>query len=241
MKTGTYGIPITKNMANLDETTAEESQQMPEQEEHPQDENPETSLSAQHTEESSPPADATADLAEGAVPNPALEIQPLLEKIENLEQGVAQLTKNVEQLSQQVVLIPRQVRQLGAKVDDVTESISQPRVRDMLNNFLLLHDLIEQMALAAESEVESAKNYQVLRDQILQALQVNGISLITEAQRFDPELHKAVETIACETPDEDGEIVRVYRPGFRTERTILRYAEVVVKRFQKPDNAEEEK
>ncbi len=146
---------------------------------------------------------------------------------------MTQLIKNVEQLSRQVVLIPRQVRQLGAKVDDITESISQPRVRDMLNNFLLLHDLLEQMTLTAESDVESTKNYQVLRDQILQVLRVNGISPIIEDQRFNPAIHQAVETVACETPDEDGEIVRLYRTGFCTELAILRYAEVVVKRYQK--------
>lgn len=221
----------SKNMANVNEKKLEETQLISDQEEHTKSENPESSLPAQNTEESSASAAVTVDQIEGEPQNPVLDIQPILERIGNLEQGMIQLTKDVEQLSQQVVLIPRQVRQLGTKVDDITESVSQPRVRDLLNNFLLLYDLIEQMALTAESDEESTKDYQVLRDQILQVLRVNGIFPITEDQRFEPEVHKAIETIACETPDEDGKIERVYRTGFRTDRAILRYAEVVVKRY----------
>jgi molecular chaperone GrpE len=158
------------------------------------------------------------------------DVQSLVGRMESLEKTVGDLAVEIKQLNQRVDLIPPQVRQLGTKVDDMTESISHPRTRDLLGRFLQLHDLVEQMGLA-ETDTASAGNYQVLRDQILQTLELNGISQISDNKRFDPNLHKAVETMSCQNPDEDGEIVRIYRPGFRTERAVLRYTEVVVKRL----------
>jgi len=97
-----------------------------------------------------------------------------------------------------------QVRQLRERVDNITESITPPRIRDLLHSVLLLYDLVESMAVTAEPGSVYAQNYQVLRDQILQLLRINGISPIPETQRFDPHLHKALETVACTEPEEDG-------------------------------------
>ncbi|MGD2086294.1 MAG: nucleotide exchange factor GrpE [Candidatus Aminicenantes bacterium] len=161
------------------------------------------------------------------------DVQFLKERMQSLEQTVGDLAGEIKQLSQRVDLIPPQVRHLGTKVDDMTESISHPRIRDLLGMFLQLHDLVEQMGLAAP-DTASAVNYQVLQDQILQTLELNGISRISDNKRFDPNIHKAVETVSCQDPDEDGEIVRIYRPGFRTNRAVFRYTEVVVKRASSP-------
>jgi molecular chaperone GrpE (heat shock protein) len=162
-------------------------------------------------------------------------IHPLVERLERTEQALAVLSAQVGRLAERVELVPRQVRQLGSKVDDVTESIAQPRVRDLLNSFLLLYDLVEQMSRMPGLGTAVTRNYRVLGDQIAQVLRVNGIAPIADARRFDPAVHKAVETVPCETSDEDGEIVHVYRTGFRTGQAILRYAEVVVKRYQPSD------
>ena len=164
-------------------------------------------------------------------------VASILEWLGRLEQHVSQLGSQVEQLAGRVELIPPQVRQLGVKVDDLTESIAQPRIRDLLNRFVLLYDFVDQMSRSAVPESEPARNYQVLRRQIEQNLEVSGVYAIAGVGQFDPALHKAVEIVACQTPEENGRIVSVFRPGFRTERAVLRYAEVVIKRYQPLDNA----
>ena len=166
----------------------------------------------------------------------ASELAAIRAQLNNLEQVVGQLATAVDLLSERTNLIPKQVRQLGSKVDDMTESISQPRLRDLLHSILLLYDLVEQMSRAVDSDVDNGRHYQVLRDQLLQILRVNGITFIpTDGAAFDPALHKAVATLPCETLAEDGQIAQVYRAGFQTERAVLRYAEVVVKRYQVSD------
>jgi molecular chaperone GrpE (heat shock protein) len=100
----------------------------------------------------------------------------------------------------------------------------------LLNTLLTLYDLTGQMALDAAGP--DAANYLMLRQQILEALAVNGIQLIPTDGHFDPAIHKVVERLTCQIPEEDGEIVAVFRSGFRTERAVLRYAEVIVKHYE---------
>lgn len=159
-------------------------------------------------------------------------LQPVLERLNQLDKKVTELALNMQQLIQHANLLPQQVRQLGTRINDITESISQPRIRDLLNSYLMLFDLIEQMIRTSEAGSESQKSYNVMRDQISQVLSLNGIFSIAENKKFDPILHKAIKTVKCETEAEDGEIVEVCRIGFRTERAILRYSEVVVKQYR---------
>jgi molecular chaperone GrpE (heat shock protein) len=220
---------------DLHETESVELVEPAAQEVQVEDEGAETSSPVHDVGETASPNDTAAESMELSPQAALTALQPILTRLEQLEQTVTRLSTDISRLSEQAGLIPHQVRQLGSKVDGITESVSQPRIRDLLGSFLLLYDLIDQMSRTAESDTTSDQNYRVLRDQIAQALEVNGIRPIPEARSFDPAIHKAVETVACSTPDEDGEIVRFYRAGFRTERTVLRYAEVVVKRYQPPD------
>ncbi|MFO1432361.1 MAG: nucleotide exchange factor GrpE [Candidatus Competibacteraceae bacterium] len=167
-------------------------------------------------------------------------LQPLLERLERLEQAITRLSQDIGQLNERTGLIPPQVRQVRERVDNITESITQPRIRDLLHSLLLLYDLVEPLAATTEPDSVHTWNYRVLRDQLLQLLRLNGISRIPETPRFDPYLHKALETVACTEPEEDGLIARCYRTGFRTEQAVLRYTDVAVKRYQAPVVGEEQ-
>ena len=166
-------------------------------------------------------------------------LQPLVERLTHLEQALDRLSAETANLGERTGMIPPQIRQLRERVDNITESISQPRIRDLLNGLLLLYDLAESLANTTEPGSVHVRNYQVLCDQILQILRINGVNPIAEVQRFDPYQHKAIETIPCPSPEEDDLIAHCHRTGFRTDHGVLRYAEVSVKRYQSP-NVEEE-
>jgi molecular chaperone GrpE (heat shock protein) len=154
----------------------------------------------------------------------------ILARLDRVDEAIERLSGDLRSLGDRVEMVPRQVRQLGTKVDDLTESISHPRMRDLLTSLLVLLDLVDQMGSSAEPAAY-ATNCKVLHDQIVQVLRVNGVNPIADTSRFDPFTHRAVATIACATPNEDGEILQVHRTGFRTERAVLRFAEVTVKRY----------
>jgi len=167
-------------------------------------------------------------------------LQPMIERLQKIEQEVMSLANNIDELTKRAELLPKQVRQLGTKVDDMTESVNHPRIRDMLGNFLLMYDLVNQMKESKDKGSEEERNYQVLSDQIAQILRINGIETITDIESFDPSIHKVVEIVTCDNSEEDGTIARLYRAGFRTERTILRFAEVVLKQYKPRPNKEVE-
>jgi molecular chaperone GrpE (heat shock protein) len=164
-------------------------------------------------------------------------LQPVMQRLETLDHQLATLRQLVEQLARQQEFLPPQLRQLGHKVDDVATSIGDTRIRDLLKSFLLLHDLVGQMAQTTAPDQEHTmhrRNYEVLLNQILQVLQLNGIESIAVNGVFDPTLHRAVKIEAAANPAEDGRIVTVFRQGFRSPRMILRYAEVAVMRYAEP-------
>lgn len=160
---------------------------------------------------------------------PMIDLQPVVERLDRLEDLIAQLNGQLKALAERTDLLPRQLRSQNAKIDDITESINQTRLRDLLNSLLMLHDLAEQMA--GTSEPANLSNFEVLRSQILETLALNGISPIPVSERFDPALHRAIESVPCPTPEEEGQIVRVCSVGFRTARAVLRPSQVVVKHY----------
>ena len=148
-------------------------------------------------------------------------IEALIARIERLE-------GQIQQLSERVELIPRQVRQMGSQISDAAESLSSPRVRDLLNSLLLIYDLADQQARIASPD--HASSYVNLRDLVCETLEVHGVQIIPCEGTIQPGLHRAVERIPC-SPEEDGQIAAVFRAGFRTRNAVLRCAEVIVKRY----------
>jgi molecular chaperone GrpE (heat shock protein) len=122
-------------------------------------------------------------------------------------------------------------------VEDVATSTSEPRLRDLLKSLLILHDLIGQMHdQTSEDDAPHHSNYGNLLIQVRQMLEYNHLSLIDGTGDFDPTIHRPVKTVPCASPDESGQIHQLVRPGFRTESSVLRYAEVVLTRYEEGDD-----
>jgi molecular chaperone GrpE (heat shock protein) len=66
---------------------------------------------------------------------------------------------------------------------------------------------------------------------LLQVLAANGLTEIPASDVFDPTQHRAVQRVPTADRGLDGQVREVVRRGFRTERAVLRYAEVVVYRY----------
>lgn len=155
----------------------------------------------------------------------------ILGRLEKLEDAAATTAK-------QVGYLPPQIRMLGSKVEGLTTSISEPRHRALLLGLLAVYDLVDQLlrasrqAAPSESEAVHVRNYEVLRTQLRQLLEANGLEEIPAEGAFDPEQHRAIERATVSDPDLDNRILEVARPGFRTAQAVLRYAEVRVGRFE---------
>ncbi|MCX5884407.1 MAG: nucleotide exchange factor GrpE [Proteobacteria bacterium] len=145
-------------------------------------------------------------------------------QLHNAEKATGEMKRGQE-------LLAAKLRELSDKLDDITSSFSEPRIRDLLTSLLLLHDLVDQMAGGAadkKSSMDHERNYGVLLSQIYQILGLHGIQIIPTDVRFDENLHRAIRTMETDDPSQDGRIVQVFQTGFRSQRRILRYANVEV-------------
>ena len=159
----------------------------------------------------------------------------------DLSERLAAMEKAVSDLKE---FVPRQVRNLAAKVEGLTTSVSEPRCRALLGGILGVYDLVDQILRSlpqqgpTSPDFDHRRNYEVLRSQIRQLLETNGLTEIPTAGKFDPQLHCAIQQVPCVDPGAAGYVQEVLRPGFRTEHGILRYAEVTVTRYSPPPAVE---
>lgn len=183
------------------------------------------------------PTDAEADQALTPAPDSLREIS---EHLDALQSRLDRLELAVEGISKQVSFLPAQLRLIGGKLDGLATSISESRYRAVLLSLLGVCDLVDQLLRAEPTAAEEAdaaehrRNYEVLREQLRQILDMNGLFEIPTAGSFDRESHRAVAVVACDDPSESGRVVAVIRPGFRTETSVLRYAEVAVAKHVAP-------
>jgi Mg-chelatase subunit ChlD/molecular chaperone GrpE (heat shock protein) len=182
--------------------------------------------------------DAVEMVARDSTTTEEAALERLPEEIHGLREYVDQrfhaLEESIADLSRQISFIPAQVRGLSRDISDITTSVAKGRCRSLLLDLLGLYDLVDQLDRLRSDDSrlcegdQQSHNYEVLRTQILQLLDVNGLSQIPCDGPFNPELQRAVRRVRCDSAEKDGWICRVVRIGFRTERSILRFAEVEV-------------
>lgn len=183
-----------------------------------------------------PPAVAPRD--DGAVLRALAELR---EEVRGVREVCAQTQErlvNVEtvagETAKQVSFLPPQVRQLSGKVEGLNTSISESRYRAALLSLLGVYDLVDQVlrtlpaADGDEREAAHRRNYEVVRTQLRQILDANGLSEIAADGAFDPTVHRAAQRAPVSDPAQADMVLEVVRPGFRTGQSVLRYSEVVV-------------
>lgn len=133
-----------------------------------------------------------------------------------------------------------QLRRIGQKVDDMTTSIAESRLRSCLEDLLLVHDLLEKMNESAneEGDESAAQKFSAVLRIVLSIFKKNGVEEIDTTIPFDGELHNAITRNVTDEPELDNTIDTVYRKGFAGKFGILRAADVSIRGFEAPPIAE---
>jgi molecular chaperone GrpE (heat shock protein) len=187
-----------------------------------------------------------SDAGETAVPAIA---EPAMIAI--LEQGMARLETSLEGLQQQQAqtlnqlrnvlsrtvdiaetqrIAAEQLRRFGTKVDQVSSGVASSQFRHLAEGLVLFHDLVAGMAdnKAADSCGSVPATCQMLGRQLIQLFQSVGIETFGAEGTPDYQIHRAVQTVAAESPEQVGQIVGVQRSGFRSGAQLIRPADVVI-------------
>jgi len=160
------------------------------------------------------------------------KLSAIMARLESLEATAGAIMNQINYL-------PPQVRMLAGKIDGLTASISESRYRALLMSVLGIHDMAEQALRAqqqgSDGDVTHSRNYEVLITQLRQILEVNGLSQIPAEGIFNPEVHRAIERVPVNDEGQANLVLGVVRDGFRTEQSVLRYAEVRVGYYLPPE------
>ncbi len=183
------------------------------------------------------PEPAAAEKTHAALAELRAELRAVGDAVAAVQGRLAGLEATIEAVAKQVGFLPPQVRMLTGKIDGLATTVSEPRYRAALLGLLGLHDMVEQMLRSqpADADTEHRRNYEVLRTQFKQLLAANGLAEVATDGPFDPTIHRALKRVPTHDPSKADRVVEVVRPGFRTEQSVLRYAEVFVGQYVPPD------
>ena len=152
----------------------------------------------------------------------------------------------VEELEQQLAEKDRQLQEYITKYREAASEFESARARlrreiardtergrrEIIADLLEVLDNLDR-ALDATRTGASAdallQGVDLVRRQFLAKLEGMGVRRIdAEGQPFDPMLHEAVTVVPAGTPEQDGQVVGVVRPGYRIKDDVLRPAAVAV-------------
>ncbi|GAW99527.1 nucleotide exchange factor GrpE [Secundilactobacillus mixtipabuli] len=102
----------------------------------------------------------------------------------------------------------------------------------------LAHDILPALdnlerALTITVEGEQAeslkKGIEMVQKHLMDALTSNGVTEIkAEGEKFDPNIHQAVQTVPAESDDQKDHVAKVLQKGYRLKDRVLRPAMVMV-------------
>ena len=154
--------------------------------------------------------------------------------VEALEQQIAEKDKQIQEYLTKYRQASSEFEEMRLRLRrEISKDIERTR-REILSELLEVVDNLERAIEAAKRSpsIDTVlQGVDMVRRQFLSKLEGLGVRPIeaTDSQ-FDPTIHEAVTTVPATTPDQDGVIVGVIRPGYRIGEDVLRPAAVAVAR-----------
>ena len=153
--------------------------------------------------------------------------------VEELEAQVAEKNLEIQQLLTRYREASAEFDQARARLrKELSKDVERGR-RSMLISFLEVLDNLDRALEAAGGRAEDSvtQGVALVRQQFLTVLEGFGVKRLDPfGEPFDPALHEAVSTMPAATPEADGRVAGVVRPGYLIGDEVLRPAAVAVAR-----------
>ena len=152
---------------------------------------------------------------------------------EELEARIAEKDLEIQQLLQKYRGASEEFEQARARLrKEISKDVERGR-RSIIVSFLeVLDNLDRALEVGAGPGAESfVQGVALVRQQFISTLEGLGVARVDPLnQPFDPVRHEAVTTVPAPSPDKDGLVVGVIRPGYVMGDDVLRAAQVAVAR-----------
>jgi molecular chaperone GrpE len=153
--------------------------------------------------------------------------------LEELEARIAEKDLEIQQLLQKYRGASDEFEQARARLrKEISKDVERSR-RSVIVSFLeVLDNLDRALEVGAGPGAESfVQGVALVRQQFISTLEGFGVTRVDPLnQPFDPARHEAVSTVPAPSPEQDGRVVGVIRPGYLMGDDVLRAAQVAVAR-----------
>ena len=153
--------------------------------------------------------------------------------LEELEARLAEKDLEIQQLLTKYRGASDEFEQARARLrKEISKDVERGR-RSVIVSFLeVLDNLDRALEVGAGPGAESfVQGVALVRQQFISTLEGLGVTRVDPMnQPFDPAKHEAVSTVPAPSPDLDGRVIGVVRPGYVMGEDVLRPAQVAVAR-----------
>ena len=153
-------------------------------------------------------------------------------KVNELELKITALTEKNQELEDKYLRSEAENQNMQNRYAKERAQLIKYESQNLAKDILPAMDNLER-ALAVKADDEAAlqlqKGVQMTLDALVRAMNDNGITEIkAEGEKFDPNLHQAVQTVAAENDEQKDHVVQVLQKGYQYKDRTLRPAMVVV-------------
>jgi molecular chaperone GrpE len=153
--------------------------------------------------------------------------------LEELEARIAEKDLEIQQLLQKYRGASDEFEQARARLrKEISKDVERGR-RTVIVSFLeVLDNLDRALEVGAGPGAESfVQGVALVRQQFISTLEGLGVTRVDPLNHpFDPAKHEAVSTVPAPSPELDGHVIGVVRPGYVMGEDVLRPAQVAVAR-----------
>lgn len=171
---------------------------------------------------------ASDDQAAKADDQDAKTVDPLQEA----QRKIADLQKQVADLNDRNLRSQAEIQNIQARNKKDQAALIKYDGQQLAHDVLPALDNLER-ALQTQVEGEQGeslkKGIEMVQKHLLDALTKNGVTEIkADGEKFDPNIHQAVQTVPAEDDDHKDHVVQVLQKGYQLKDRVLRPAMVVV-------------
>jgi len=156
-----------------------------------------------------------------------LSREELEEALEEMEKKFAEERSEREKFEDLAKKHKADFENYKKKQDERKQRWKNQAKQELAEDLIEVMDNLERALMAADEETAVVKGVEMVNEQLYTKLNNEGLEVIETGEKFDPELHKAVDTRKHEE-HEPKTILEEKRKGYRYNGKILRPAEVVV-------------
>ena len=161
-----------------------------------------------------------------------LSREQLIEALKEMEEELGEEREQREEFEKLAKKTKADFENYKKKQDERKSRWQDQAKEDLSEDLIEIIDNLERALMAAEEETAVVQGVEMVKDQLYQTLNSEGLELIETGDKFNPEIHKAVDTKEHEEHPPKT-ILKEKRKGYKYGEKVLRPAEVVV--TEEPD------